>query len=61
MKKKIKDLTVQELADFCEHHACPLCPLYTDSCELSHAPAYIKQYGAYEREIELPDAERAEQ
>jgi hypothetical protein len=53
MKKKIKDLTVQERADICNRHACPECPLYTD------CPGHTNS--ACEQEIELPNTERAEQ
>ena len=55
MKKKIKDLTEEEVIKICDNHSCKRCPLFDyESCHCK--TNLLELYG--EEEIEVEDDEK---
>lgn len=53
MKKKIKDLTLEEIEKICKNHNCHFCPL--DVNELWCKSDDLEHYGEQEIEVEEDD------
>lgn len=53
MKKKIKDLTSEEVEKICENHSCLFCPLNVN--ELWCNSDDLEQYGEIEIEVDVDE------
>ena len=56
MKKKIKDMTYEEMQEICKYYKCDICPLNIPLIKTCMLP--IKNNGCLDKEIEVVENEK---